>query len=156
MPAAKSPDNSANSTNTVNTVNAPQNQNACDKLVSRQLPLTDHNKNTACEAHESAVIILPTYATSDTRVNAEAEAQVDNQSNAQKAIESCAKQCVVEPAPVLEAVATCIEEALLEEEQPSPCASGKEVRAYCLEEHSYKLVAFIMQYNITLTYMHNL
>ncbi|XP_011204179.2 uncharacterized protein LOC105226816 [Bactrocera dorsalis] len=124
MPAAKSPENSAKNTNAVN---APQNQNACDKLVSKQLPLTDHNKSKACEAHESAVIILPTHAASETRADAVAEAQVDKQSNAQEAIESCDKQCVVEPAPSLEAAATCIEKALVKEEQPAPCASGKEV-----------------------------
>ncbi|XP_039954352.1 uncharacterized protein LOC120770829 [Bactrocera tryoni] len=121
MPAAKSPDNSTN------TVNAPHNQNACDKLVSKQPPLRDHDKSKACEAHESAVIILPTHAASETRADAEAEAQVYKQSNAQEAIESCDKQCVVEPASSLEAAATCIEKALVEEEQPAPCASGKEV-----------------------------
>nr|XP_014092106.1 extracellular matrix-binding protein EbhB [Bactrocera oleae] len=125
----------ANNAKTTNAINAPQSQLACDELVSKQLPSTDHNKRIACDVHESAALILSTLAASDTRSEAETETEAraantnanDKQSNAQESIESCDKQCEVEPAPRLVAADTCIEEVAVEEEQPAPCASVKEV-----------------------------
>lgn len=156
----------ANNAKTTNAINAPQSQLACDELVSKQLPSTDHNKRIACDVHESAALILSTLAASDTRSEAETETETearaantnanDKQSNAQESIESCDKQCEVEPAPRLVATETCIEEVAVEEEQPAPCASVKEVRAYCLEE-ILQISSFYhaIQYTLhTYEYMH--
>lgn len=138
VPAAILLDNSAKNTDLVNPL---LSQLACVELVSK--PSTDYNNSILCEAHENAFITLPTYITSDTKDEAEAEAEAevqitnthadDNQNNAQDAIENCDKQCVVVPAPSLEAAVTCIEKEV-EVEQSAPCASGKEVRAFCLDE----------------------